>query len=50
MILIRDTVKLFPLGDLEPVTGPTIIPRLSLGRIVARPWAQDHQGDIVSPY
>ncbi len=26
MILIRDMVKLFPLGDLEPMAGPTRLP------------------------
>ncbi len=34
MIFIRDMVKLFPLGNLEPMAGPTILPRRSRGRIV----------------
>ena len=46
MILIRDMVKLFTLGDLKPMAGPAILPRLRLGRIVARPWVQDHRGEL----
>ena len=40
-------VKLFSQGDLEQ------IPYYSLKMLLredSRPWAQDHQGEIVSPY
>ena len=44
-IILRDMVKLFPRGDLEPMTYfPETQSREN------RPWAQDHQGKIVSLY